>query len=186
MTLKLRVQKVSLFACACVIALAQPAWSQTPMGCATLGIPGYLDPQTRTFIPMSQSSVEGAETAAAITPTTGTFIVAFTITILPSIPTSDTILCGVSAIVLDQGSGLSFVGSAGAPATRSGSMAKCTATLPYSWALSSPDTDTVSLSWGIGTCQTCGKPNRSTSGTLGSTEVPASGSTTQSSVKVTF
>lgn len=173
------------FACACVVAPVQPAWSQMPMG-ALPGIPGYLDPQTNRFIPMPQKPVEGAATAAPITPTTGTLVVTLTIAILPSIPMSETISCGVSAIVIDQSSGLSFSGSAGASATRSGSMAKCTVTLPYSWALSSADSDTISLGWGIGTCGTCGQASRSASGTLGAISVPASGSTTQSSIKVSF
>ena len=179
----MRVLATLCLACACVVALVQPVWSQTPTG-ALPGIPGYLDPRTSTFIPLPQKAVEGAGTAATITPTTGTLVVAFTITVLPSIPLSQTISCGVSAIVIEQSSGLSFSASASSAATRSGSTAKCTVTLPYSWALSSPDSDTVSLSWGIGTCETCGQASRSAGGTLGTINVPASGSTTQDSVKV--
>ena len=176
---------VSAFASAAALALVQPAWSQnTPP--PVHRIPGYFDPRTGTFRPVAPRSSEETEAAPAIAPTAGKFVLNATITILSSIPTSETIYCefGVTAF---GDSGADFIdSSASAPATRSGSTAKCTVALPYSWPLLTPETDMIDLTFVISTCAACGQPTRFYDQGLPSIKVPPNGTTTTRSVTATL
>jgi len=69
---------------------------------------------------------------------TGKFVVNFTITVASTLPTTDVSACGVTASLLDVGSTFEILESATFAATRSGSTAKFTVTIPYSWTLLSP------------------------------------------------
>jgi hypothetical protein len=70
----------------------------------------------------------------------------FTITIKSTNLGSDTIVCQADASVVDTVSFVTLTESASVKATVSEATAKCTVTIPYSWALKSPSTDSVSLS----------------------------------------
>jgi len=193
--------------CACLVGLTQPARSQQSQQAkppAPHGVPGYLDPQTGAFTPMPQRSVENEEELAATTPTTGKFVITFTITISSSIPTSTLIGCQASAAVFDINPKTGVISntvseSGEAVASRSGGKATCKVTIPYSWVLLNASTDTVSLGYSVAVYESVTVPANGTSPavttvfnprissqTIGVISVPATGSTTDESVNATI
>jgi hypothetical protein len=183
-----------IIACLCTIAFAGTGWSQNggPSSRARV-IPGYINPQTGVFTPLVMGSGENPEALpAAATKFTGTFVVAFSITVKSSIPTSTPIVCTVDASVVDQSPSTFQIAneifeSANLAATRSSKTASCTVTLPYSWLLSFSSTDTVSLSYILeaqGT--TAGSAGRYSSQDIATIPIPANGATTHENVSATL
>jgi hypothetical protein len=128
--------------------------------------------------------------SAATTPTTGTYTISFTITVASSIPTTDDISCSSELEVTGDKVG-TVVETASALATRSGSTATCTVTIPYSWNLETPTTDKLYVSYYLLTPAntTVVDPAPARTSHLDSpytTGVPASGSTTTVNVTATF
>lgn len=128
--------------------------------------------------------------SAATTPTTGTYTIHFTITIASDIPTADAISCNSELEVTGDGVG-TIVESAGALATRSGSTATCTVTIPYSWTLETPATDKLLVSYFLLTPANGKTVNPAPVRTShldspATTGVPANGSTTTVTVSATF
>lgn len=183
---------MALVGCLCLVGFVTPVAGQAPaVGQAPAGghgILGTLDPQTGTFKPLIRPTViEDLETAAtSVVPTTGEFNVKFTITVKSTIPSGDVIACSVSADVIDITTSYFADESATVAATRSGSSATCTVTIPYSWRLATPATDTYQLTYTIytpaagtvGVSSTSGLPSRVSTQTIGTAPVPASGKTT--------
>jgi len=167
-----------------------PAAGQAPP--AGHGIIGTLDPQTGAFKPLiNPTVVEDLEAAPEITtPTTGTFKVNFTITVKSTIPSADVIGCSVTASTIDLTSGHVIEEIAGVAATRAGSSATCTVTIPYSWVLTTPLTDTVSLTYAItspsGGTGASAFPNRYSYQTISNGKVPVSGATTTINLNATI
>jgi hypothetical protein len=85
--------------------------------------------------------------AATLTTVTGTFKVVISIKVVSVIPTDDLILCKVTASV--SGADSNTTEAYQVAATRSTGAATCTVTIPYSWELESPTTDTVNLAYDI-------------------------------------
>lgn len=186
-----------LLVCSCFVALAQPVWSQDAKG---KGIPGYLDPQTGAFTPMVQSSIE-SEALAAITPTTGKFVFNFTITVNSAIPKNGVITCDARANISESSTGQMISERAFAFATLvSGTKWTCSVTIPYSWVLSTPTTDTAALGYHVGiaeafqitasnaTASTVAAPLeiRKSDQNLGVIKIPLNGSTTTETVTATI
>jgi len=129
--------------------------------------------------------------AAAATTVTGKLVFTATITVSSTIPAADVISCGAQATVLDTGSGNSIFETAAVAATRSGSTATCSVTIPYSWNLVTPTADFASLSFSVNVPATPATPaallpNRVSSQTLGRIPVPPNGTTTTQTLKVTI
>src|SRR5215469_10974 len=138
--------------------------------------------------------VEDAEVLAAASMSfTGKLVFSFTITIQSSI-TSSNIACEASADIDDLGSGGQgplITEAAAVAATRSGSTATCTVTIPYSWNLLNSSTDKVQLSYAISVPSTgfsgaSGLPGRISQNIFGTIKVPANGSTTTETIKATI
>jgi hypothetical protein len=136
----------TIFVSACFVGLTQPVWSQASERNGQ-GILGYFDPQTGAFKPLAKSAPEEMESAAAAT--AGDFKVTFNITVKSAIPPTATITCIFTASTADLTSGLSMNDSMSVAATGSGASRKCVLDMFYSWPLSSPTSDTVSLSYSI-------------------------------------
>ena len=85
----------------CVIALTQPAWSQSNRANrdAHRGVLGYFDPHTGTFKPIGEAAPIDAEAPPPVAPTTGTFVFNFTVTIKSTNLTSGTVFCDADADV---------------------------------------------------------------------------------------
>jgi len=124
------------------------------------------------------------------TPTTGTYVYNFTITLLSKIPASTKIACvGQVQITSDTALTGGVIATGTSLATISGSAATCSVSISYAWNLGSPASDKFSRIIQIAA------PPQSVLGTapyhgtqihLGNIAVPANGSTTTENVSVTL
>jgi hypothetical protein len=131
-----------------------------------------------------------ASMSAATTPTTGTYTINFTITVASSIPATYDISCSSELEVTGDKVG-TVVETASALATRSGSTATCTVTIPYSWNLETPTTDKLYVSYYLLTPANGKTVNPAPVRTSHldspyTTGVPATGTTTTVNVTSTF
>jgi len=139
--------------CICLLGLTQPArsqqteGSQKKEGAAEQGIPGYLDPRTGAFKPMAKAPLE--ESDIEVTSTAGDFKVTYNITVKSSIPSTAPVLCTFETFVSDIGSGLTMSDTMTVAATGSGSSRSCSLDMFYSWPLSTPGNDMVTLSYSV-------------------------------------
>jgi hypothetical protein len=151
------------------------------------GIFGYLDPQTGAFRPSPPAIANDEEALATVTPTTGKFVFNFTITVDSAIPSTATIACEASAETLEAVTQHIATETATVAATRSGTTAKCTVTIPYSWVLTTPKTDTVTLTYILSAPTSAPLlPARMSSQTVAVITVPLNGATTTESVSAVF
>ena len=128
--------------------------------------------------------------------TTGTIVVNFSITINSSIPSTAELACHAAAQVTDgpaTGPKNVIVEGSTVAATRSGSSASCTVTLPYSWNLVTPTTDKIVLGYSVGAPGEVppgspgSLPARNTSQSrYAAIPVPAAGSTTTENLTIVF
>jgi hypothetical protein len=124
----------------------------------------------------------------------GKLVFNFTITVDSTFATTTPIYCEVGASLADDAvsaTGREITESAAATATRTGSTAKCTVTIPYSWSLVTPSTDIVFLSYTIiaANVSTTSIPTvalRTTGQSLPSIPVPANETTTTQSIAATI
>ena len=181
----MKLWKIAL-ASLCLFLLTQPAWSQeTEEGQKTTrpaqqGIPGYLDPQTGVFKPMAKAPLAESEIEPA-TSTAGDFKVTVTVTVKSSLSSTAPVSCTFTAGTFEATSGLTMDDSMTVAATGTGSTRTCSLDMFYSWPLSSPSSDTVTLSYsvvGVGT-GTTGTLNRLSTQTLASIKGAPSGTTTK-------
>jgi hypothetical protein len=184
--------RTSLLICVCLATLTQAMWSQNQKTdhSTTPGILGFLDPKTGAFRPVPQNQ-DVDEAAPAVTRTTGKFVFNFNITIRSTNLGSDTIACYATVNVADNvtGSYTVFLDEASVSATVTGSTAKCTVSIPYSWPLVTPTSDSVSMSWYInanGPASTGGQPSRISQESLPSIKVPLNGATTTNNIAATI
>jgi hypothetical protein len=107
---------------------------------------GYYDRDTGVFTPL-HSAAQDAEIALATTPTTGDFVFNITITLKTAVPKNGVVACDAHVFVNGDSSGFNAQESGFALATGTGTTRTCKISLPYSWLLASPTTDSVSLSY---------------------------------------
>lgn len=184
----MRIAKI-VCVCACLLGFIQPGWSQKPDQSAAPGILGYLDPKTGAFRPLVQPSTVSEQEIESTAPTTGKFVFTFTITIASTNLSADAIVCGASATVFEVTNQRVFDESASVKASVSGSTATCKVTIPYSWTLSTQNSDMVALGFtvsAIGPNSSNGEPTRLSSQSLPSIKVPANGSTTPETIDSTI
>jgi hypothetical protein len=158
---------------------------------------GYYDPATGAFEPLHPDvDLE----ATPVTPTTGTLVFKFTITVDSTIPKNGVVGCSADASVSDA-SGFSANEQGEAVGTHvSGNTYSCTVTIHYSWLLTSPTTDKVFLDWSSsllygyqvtasnGTSTVVQPVDERTSSQPLSTlpKVPANGATTTETINITL
>jgi hypothetical protein len=169
----------------CLAALTAGCFAQSDAS-KSHGIPGYLDPETGAFKPF-QSQTEAID-LAKVTPTTGKFVFSFTVTVASTIATATKILCQADATVTEPTTFFTASEIAAVTATRSGSTATCTVTIPYSWPLTTASKDIVNLAFSIsaGTPGSTTTSYRISTQTAGTIPVPATGSTTSLSFSPTI
>ena len=169
---------------------AQSAWSQNAEKPKTHGILGYFDAKTGAFKPVSKPPTEEEEaaiTAASISPTTGKFVFNITINVVSALPSTDVIVCGASANVSEFSPITTIEEEAEVLATRAGSKATCTVTIPYSWPLTNPAQDMVGMSFSISASgQTTLTLARQSVHGLAPSKVPANNATTTMSFNATI
>lgn len=177
--------------CICFAVLTQPAWGQ--FRTQNRALPGHLNNGAARPAPnVIEDNPDVGQ--AALTTFGGSFVFKFTITVKSTNLGTDTIACSANLEVFDENlttfvlSG-SYTEEAAVAATRSGSTATCTVTIPYSWSLANGSTDTVSLSYGIEAPASASNPplpNRINARSLASIHVPANGATTTVTVTATI
>jgi len=139
------------------------------------GIPGYLDPRTGSFKPMPQVPTSADE--ATVTPTTGTIVINLTVSLRQAFPGNEVYSCGLTISTSDA-SGLFFYDTNQVTATNNGGTVKCTVKVPYSWDLTSPNTDFMTIEYSVNAVAgTSGLPIRTANHGLAVISVPANGTT---------
>lgn len=147
---------------------------------------GRLEP--KVLAPVVADNAQTDEELPPLTTYTGKFVVNFTITISSSVPTGTTIACDVGVLVIDVAGDISD--DLSVTATRSGSTATCSVTLPYSWNVTAA-TDTVYVSYDVSAppqplTSTSTYPRRYTAHPISKITVPANGATTTYAVTPTI
>jgi hypothetical protein len=180
----MKLLKLSL-AVVLATTLAGTAWSQS----STPQILGYLNPANNSFRPLGVQSVAGPAVTIPQLAFTGTISVTFTITVKSTIPSTTSITCTVSAEVVDPQNIISE--EAAVIATRSGSKATCTVSIPYSWLLTASlaPTEKAVLTYVIGTVPTTTAPGlqlRISSQEIAIITVPKTGTNTFEKVNATI
>lgn len=177
-----------LFAIACLLALAASCFAQdaTP-GATTKNAPGIRAARAAALRALKAHDVNAADLPpATTTPTTGKFVFNIKIDVNPGLPTTAKIGCSASLATADTATADAFENDGVAVATRSGSTATCSITVPYGWFLATPTKDEVGI----------GVVIESETGTLGTppyqvgtstqelilTAVPANGATTTENI----
>jgi hypothetical protein len=140
--------------CACIVGLMHAAFGQNIPQRNKGGVRGIMDPATGVFTPTPSAVADEDAAAAAIVPTTGKLVVAFTIKLVTPLPTGGTLFCIVIAAVSDVNPTTFTLNNeiseeATTKATVSGGTATCTVTIPYSWNLTNTAKDTVDLQYDL-------------------------------------
>lgn len=171
-----------------LMAGTQTLWGQNVTG--THGIRRYFDPQSKVLVALPVVDSADAEPPATTT-VTGTLVFNFTVTVKANISSTAKIQCTATATVFDTSTTNQIIEQDTVLATRSGSTATCSPTIPYSWNLGSSSTDKVSLGWILSApseaSTSSALPSRlSEQTTFASISVPANGSTTTETLTPTF
>jgi hypothetical protein len=157
-----------------------------------------MDPTTGVFTPTPPAVADEDAAAAAIVPTTGKLVVAFTIKLVTPLPMGGSLFCTVFAAVSDANPTTFQLNNqvseeATTKATVSGGTATCTVTIPYSWNLTNAAKDVVDLQYDLtmaGPTLTSGFLARTSSQFVvpgaGAIKVPANGATTSFKVAATL
>lgn len=158
---------------------------------------GYYDPATGVFAPL-QREVQVPE--APVAPTTGTITFKFTFTVKAAVPKNSVILCKGTAGINESSSGFATDENAtGIAKLVSGTTYSCTATINYSWPLTSATTDTIflqadaSINYVLQATATNGASvlaslvtERSTHPNVAAINVPPNGATTTENISITL
>jgi hypothetical protein len=157
-------------------------------GAGGSGIPTVYDPHTGGY----RLQQPLASTIQPNTASTGTFVYNFTITIKSTIPTSNPIICAAEPSVTESASGQTWFDIKFVDATRSGSTATCSISVPYAWKLNTASSDKVDQSIFVGTpsdnffSPPVSFPARVSGFNLSQISVPANGSTTTEAITSTI
>ncbi len=179
----MRITKLLLI-CMCCVMVAPTVWGQTANGPAKLGILGYLDPHTGAFRPVPSGAEEGPD---ALTTFGGTITVTLTITLKTTGLTN--ITCSEEVYVLDAvtTSPRFYTESNSVAATGTGGTRTCKLSIPYSWALATQSSDSMTTSYSVFASTSTGPPTRTSSlSPLDTRKVPANGATTALTAAVTL
>jgi hypothetical protein len=164
-----------------------------------MSVRGFLFTMICAVIGLSSTAfAQDAENAAAPVPSTGKLVFTFTVTVSSTVPSHAVVVCTAFANINESG-GQSIQQTAVGIATPSSGKATCTANMPYSWALATPSTDKVNLSYKVeliygyqitasnGTAiVTTPVSGDKVSENLSSISVPANGATTNENVSATI
>jgi hypothetical protein len=185
-----RIPLPGLLALAAFAAFALPSMAQEA---ANVEIPGYLNPATGTFRP--KLATAGPRASTAVTYYNGDLQFVFNIKVASPLDSGQVILCTVTALVIDipTAGGLenSIDEEGSTVATVNGSTGSCVVKIPYTWPLVNAAGDNVVLRYSLATQTPAGNPQpghtaRSTSRSLPSIPIPATGVTTVQVVDATI
>jgi hypothetical protein len=176
----MRITKLLLIWICCLI-VAPAVWGQAANP-TQHGLLGYLDPHTGAFRPVPLAAEEGTDSAPLAT-FGGTVTVTLTITVKSAGITK--IVCTADVFVIDAITTSARIFSESATAT--GTTRTCKLTIPYSWALATQSSDTMSTSYAVlGSGSTVPPQRTSSLSPLDTRKVPANGVTTALTAAVTL
>ena len=183
----MKISKLWLICISCFLT-ALAVNGQSGSAQTASGIPGYLNPRTRSFRPLPQAADNAVE-PPALTTFTGTIKLTITITVKSTGITNVRCAAIVDAednplLGLRSFSELDFVAATGTGATRT-----CTLSVPYSWGLATQSSDTMRTSYEVGNnlLLTTAPPDRnSILIPLDSRKIPANGTITTLTANVTI
>src|ERR1700680_1915330 len=177
----MRITKLLLI-CLCCLIVVPAVWGQAANNTTQHGILGYLDPRTGAFRPVPPAAEEGPDSAALPT-FGGTINVTLTITVKSVGITKIVCTAGVSVIDAIQTSPRIYEESA----TATGTTKTCKLTIPYSWALATQSSDSMSTTYDVLGSGASVPPQRtSLLSPLDTRKVPANGTTTNLTAAVTI
>jgi hypothetical protein len=181
----MRISKLLLICLCCLMAAT--VWGQAANGQAHTGILGYLDPRTGAFRPIPPAAEDSPE-VAALTTFTGKITVTLTITIKSTGITSVNCTSGVSVLDALTTSARVYEEVDEVAATGTGATRTCKLSVPYSWSLSTPASDTMSTVYSVsGSGSGFTLPIReSLLSPLDTRKVPPNGATTALTANVTI
>jgi hypothetical protein len=164
-----------------------PVWGQTARGPAKPGILGYLDPRTGAFRPVPAATEETPD-SSALTTVTGTLTITLNITVKSTGLTTFTCTAEIEMEdAVGSASPRGYGESVEATATGSGTTRTCKLTIPYSWSLSTPTSDSMTTTYSVGAVTVSTVAERSSNlYPLDTRKVPASGTTTALTAAVTL
>jgi len=187
-----------------VLVLVVTLFVGAPLAFAQLGTPaltahrilGYYNADTGLFEPARPSTPDLAE--ATVTPTTGTLVYKFTITLKSTLPKNALIICSAGGEVIESSYSANEAGL-GIATPVSGDTYTCSVSMPYSWQLQKASTDKIILSYKAETylalqvtaANGAGTTVQTTAGRVSSQSsaeipVPANGATTTETVSITL
>jgi hypothetical protein len=157
---------------------------------------GYYNSDTGLFEPLRPAE-QDTETPA-VTPTTGTLVFNFTITLKSALPKNAILICTAGGEVIETHYATNEEGL-GIAKLESGNTYSCSISMPYSWLLATPSSDKIILSYkaetyealqvtaengtGVSVTSTAG---RVSSQSPASIAVPANGAITTENVSITL
>lgn len=153
----MRISKLLLI-CMCCLVAVPAVWGQAANSQAHQGVLGYLDPQTGAFrlLPPADDSVE----PLTLTTFTGTINLTITVTVKTTGITN--VGCSMTVTAedaLSTGNPRIYSESDTVVATGTGTTRTCKLSIPYSWALASQKSDTMTTSYTVtGAASTTGAP----------------------------
>jgi len=132
-----------IFVCFCLVALTQLVWSQNNgMAAHRHGIPGYLDPQSKSFTTKAEHSRMGNQRDTPLAGTAILFRETFNFSIsAQDIPAAAVIFCYADISTEDTNG--EFYDENSIVATRSGDSASCSVPILVKWTLVNPGTDMI-------------------------------------------
>jgi hypothetical protein len=140
-----------VFAMVCLVGLTQLVWSQNEKGVFSgshsEGIPGFLDPQTRTFTTLVESGIDNPLSG------TGSYYygeikITLTVYVASAFPSGTAYGCSGTLTVGGDTNGDTYIENAVATAPApSGGVTTCTLIFNYFWQLTSPTSDIIDVSF---------------------------------------
>jgi hypothetical protein len=175
-----------LLICLCCFMVVPAVCAQTEKSPSRPGILGYLDPATGAFRPVPAVADDGTP-PPALTTYGGTITVTLTITVKSTSLTSFTCTAEVSVEDEITTTPRGYEESGTATATGSGTTRTCKVSIPYSWALGTQSSDSMTISYiAFGSATSPAAERTSGLSPIETTKVPANGATTALTADVTL
>jgi hypothetical protein len=138
-----------IFALICLVGIAPLVWSQNESPSAKdKGVPGYLNPQTRTFTTKTQTEVS-PNLCSTCDYYYGTIQVNLAVYVASSFPSGTVYVCSATASVDDSAGGFFNEAATVEAAPPSGGKTACTVNMPYYWQLLNPTTDSIAITFEV-------------------------------------
>jgi hypothetical protein len=160
---------------------------------------GFYDRSTGAFLPLKSAAAQDSEAAATATTVTGSLVFKFTVTTKSAVPKNGVITCATDLSISDTSGFTAEEHATGTGTLVSANTYDCTATVNYSWSLSSASTDKIyytpsaTIGYGYEITATNGAatlvvPATERSTTRGETPiaVPGNGATTTEDITLTL